>query len=54
MKDHVTKNPAELQAVFTRWNNKYLRTDTKTRIYAAVIRPVLMYITKTRSETAKI
>lgn len=34
------------------WNNKYLRSDTKARIYKSVLRPILTYGTEVRQETA--
>jgi hypothetical protein len=37
----------------TIWQNKYLRQETKMRIYKSVIQPVLTYATKTHTDTSK-
>lgn len=35
------------------WKNKYLRTNTKVRIYKTVVRPVMTYAAETRADTTK-
>ena len=35
------------------WRNKYLRKDTKVKIYKAVVRPILTYAAETRADTTK-
>ena len=35
------------------WRNKYLRTETKVRIYKSVVRPVLTYTSETRADSSK-
>lgn len=35
------------------WSNKYLRTDTKVRMYNSASRPVLTYGAEARSDTVK-
>ncbi|XP_045466625.1 uncharacterized protein LOC123675320 [Harmonia axyridis] len=37
----------------TIWCNKNMKTEVKSRIYKAVIRPILTYTAETRPETAK-
>ena len=37
----------------TIWSNKYLRTETKVRIYKSIVRPTLTYAAETRTDTAK-
>lgn len=37
----------------TIFRNKYLRTESKVRIYKAAIRPILTYVAETRPETSK-
>jgi len=37
----------------TIWNNKYMSTNSKVRIYKTCIRPILTYAAETRAETAK-
>jgi len=37
----------------TIWRYKYLRQETKMRIYKSVIRPVLTYAAETRADTSK-
>jgi hypothetical protein len=34
-------------------SNKYLRTETKARIYKSTVRPTLTYLAETRTDTAK-
>lgn len=35
------------------WRNKYLRQDTKARIYKTTIRPIMTYTSETRPDTSK-
>ncbi|KAJ4427041.1 hypothetical protein ANN_26840 [Periplaneta americana] len=35
------------------WKNKYLRRETKIRIYKTVVRPIMTYAVETRSDTTK-
>ncbi|KAI4486876.1 hypothetical protein M0802_012256 [Mischocyttarus mexicanus] len=35
------------------WRNKYLRKETKTRIYKTCVRPVLTYAIETRTDTKR-
>jgi len=37
----------------TIWQNKYLRQETKMRIYKSVIQPVLTYAAETHADTSK-
>lgn len=37
----------------TIWKNKYLQTETKSRIYKATIRPIMTYTAETRPDTTK-
>lgn len=34
------------------WRNKFLSTESKTRIYKTCVRPVMIYAIETRAETA--
>ena len=36
----------------TIWRNRNIGTGTKSRIYKAVIRPIMTYIAKTRTDTS--
>ena len=36
------------------WRNKYMRTETKSNIYKATVRPVMTYALETRAETQRI
>ncbi|KAI4472449.1 hypothetical protein M0802_016812 [Mischocyttarus mexicanus] len=35
------------------WRNKYLRKETKTRIYKTYVRPILTYAIETRADTKR-
>ncbi|XP_044744651.1 uncharacterized protein LOC123306625 [Coccinella septempunctata] len=35
------------------WRNKHIRTETKSRIYKSVVRPVMTYTAETRPQTSK-
>ena len=37
----------------TIWYNKFLRQDSKVKIYKAIIRPILTYASETRPDTTK-
>jgi hypothetical protein len=33
------------------WRNKYMRKETKSKIYKATVRPIMTYALETRAET---
>jgi hypothetical protein len=35
------------------WRNKYMRKETKSRIYKATVRPIMTYALEARAETSK-
>lgn len=52
MKEHVRKEDRVAGCVnISTWCNKYLSQQLKVRIHKAIMRPILTYVVKTRSET---
>jgi hypothetical protein len=35
------------------WRNKYVRKETKSKIYKATVRPIMTYALETRAETSR-
>lgn len=35
------------------WKNRYLRTESKVKIYKRIVRPIMTYAAETRADTSK-
>ena len=46
------QNKYRISSLF-RLSNKFLRTETRVRIYKTMVRPILKYVAETRPDTAK-